>query len=56
MFKMLGLLIVSESTKKLYTFPLKDTSFKSLRKNSLDMLLRQNWDKKILFLLLAFNL
>ena len=44
------------STEKLYTFPLKDTSFKSLLSDSLDMLPRQNRDGKLLFLLLALNL
>ena len=44
------------STEKLYTFPLKDTSFKSSLSDSLDMLPRQNRDGKLLFLLLALNL
>ena len=49
-----------ESTKKSYTFPLKDTFFVSARTrtklNLWDMLPRQNWDGKLLFSLLALNL
>ena len=49
MFKMLDLSTALYSTEKSYTFPLKDTSFKSLLSNSLDMLPRQNRDDSYYF-------
>ena len=55
MFKVLDLSIALQSTEKSYTFPLKDTSFKSLLQTSLDMPSRQNWDRKLTFPLLALN-
>ena len=44
MFKMLDLSIALKSTEKPYTFPLRDSSFKSSLSNSLDMFPRQNGD------------
>ena len=53
---MLDLPITLQSTEKSYTFPLKDTPFKSSLSNSSDILPRQNQGGRLLFLLLALIL
>ena len=56
MFNMSDLSIELQSTKTSYTFPIKDTSLDWILLNLLDMILRQNWVWKVIFLLPALNL
>ena len=51
MLSMSHLSLILKSTKKSYSFPLKDTSLVSLESNSLDMLPIQNWEGKLTFLI-----
>ena len=56
MFNMPDSSIELESTEKPSTSPFKDNSLDSLVLNPLDILPRQNWAKKLTFLLSALNL
>ena len=56
MFNISDLSIELPSTEKSYTFPFKDTSLDSVLLNQLDILPRQNWVRKLTFLLSGLNL
>ena len=48
--------IVLQSTEKSYVFPFEDTSVDTVALNPLEILSRQNWVRKLRFLLSALNL
>ena len=56
MFNMLDLSIELQLIEKSYTFPFKDTSLNLVALNPSDILLEQNQDGKLTFLLSALNL
>ena len=51
MLNMSHLSLILKSTKKSYSFPLKDTSLVSLESNSLDILPIRKWEGKLKFLI-----